>query len=53
MIRLHFIVEGKTEATFVRRVLAPHLGQMGISAAAREVTFSESKGVVHKGGLRD
>jgi hypothetical protein len=53
MIRLNIIVEGKTEATFVRRVLAPHLGQMDISAAARQVAFSKGKGVVHKGGIRD
>jgi len=29
MIRLIIVVEGPTEANFVRRILAPHLGRFG------------------------
>jgi hypothetical protein len=33
MIRLIIVVEGPTEANFVRRILAPHLGHFGVVAA--------------------
>ncbi|MBD2548227.1 DUF4276 family protein [Microcystis elabens FACHB-917] len=32
-IRLIIVVEGQTEANFVRRILAPHLGHFGVFAA--------------------
>ena len=33
LIRLIIVVEGPTEANFVRRILAPHLRRMGVAAA--------------------
>ena len=33
MIRLIIVVEGPTEANFVRRILTPHLGRFGVVAA--------------------
>jgi hypothetical protein len=33
LIRLIIVVEGPTEANFVRRMLAPHLGRFGVVAA--------------------
>jgi hypothetical protein len=33
LIRLIIVVEGATEANFVRRILAPHLGRFGVVAA--------------------
>ena len=32
LIRLIIVVEGPTEANFVRRILAPHLGRFGVVA---------------------
>ena len=39
-IRLHFIVEGQTEETFVNQVLKPHLGNRYVWADARCVQTS-------------
>ena len=33
LIRLIIVVEGPTEANFVRRIRAPHLGHFGVVAA--------------------
>lgn len=49
--RLHFIVEGQTEETFVNRVLAPHLAAHSIWCKARCVMTSRKRGVKHRGGL--
>lgn len=53
-IRLHIIVEGQTEETFVREILADHLGQFNISTAARSVETGRGKAkhVIYRGGLR-
>lgn len=53
MIRLHFVVEGDTEETFVRNVLAVHFGSFQIIADARRVEFSRNKGKINRGGLLD
>jgi hypothetical protein len=37
LIRLIIVVEGSTEANFVRRILAPHLGRFGVVAASSVV----------------
>ena len=37
-MRLHFVVEGQTEETFVRDLLAPELGAKGIYCDAHRVT---------------
>lgn len=50
-IRLHFIVEGQTEETFVKNTLVPHLAGRGIWADARCVQTSRKRGVKHRGGL--
>ena len=39
-IRLHFIVEGQTEETFVNQTLRPHLAELSISIwAERPVCY--------------
>jgi hypothetical protein len=50
-VRLHFIVEGQTEETFVNRILADHLSIFRIWADARCVTTSRKRGRVCRGGL--
>jgi len=51
MIRLHFIVEGPTEETFVNEILAPELSRLNIFSDARCVQTGRKRGKVHKGGL--
>lgn len=50
-IRLHFIVEGQTEETFVRNTLVPHLAGRSIWADARCVQTSRMHGKKYRGGL--
>ena len=50
-IRLHFIVEGQTEETFVRNTLVPHLAGRSIWADARCVQTSRRRGKKYRGGL--
>ena len=50
-VRLHFIVEGQTEARFVNQVLAPHLAELSIVADARRVQTSHKGGVKYSGGV--
>ena len=52
-IRLHFIVEGQTEETFVNRLLKPHLGERYVWADARCVQTSRRSGVKYRGGFRN
>lgn len=49
--RLHFVVEGQTEETFVRDVLAEHLALQGVYAAARCVETSRTRLKISKGGI--
>lgn len=51
MIRLHFIVEGQTEETFVNQTLVPHLAHMSIVSDARCVATSRKGRVKHRGGV--
>lgn len=51
MIRLHLVVEGQTEETFVRDVLSPELASHSVFAVAHQITTSRSRGRVHRGGL--
>jgi hypothetical protein len=46
-IRLYVIAEGQTEQSFVRKILADHLGHYQISATARAVETSKG----YRGGL--
>ena len=50
-VRLHFIVEGQTEETFVNRALRPHLANLSIWVRARCVMTSRRRGVRHRGGI--
>ena len=51
-VRLHFIVEGQTEETFVKRVLHPHLATLSIWVKVRCVMTSRKRGVKYRGGIR-
>ena len=51
MIRLHIIVEGQTEETFVNQLLAPHLVGAEIFTDAHCVTTSRQGGRPIRGGL--
>ena len=50
-MRMHFVVEGQTEETFVRNVLAPELGVRGVYCDAHRVTTGRRGGKVYRGGL--
>jgi len=50
MIRLHIVVEGKTEKEFVEQVLMPAFSPLGIIADARCVATSRKGGRKHSGG---
>jgi hypothetical protein len=50
-MRLHFVVEGQTEETFVRSLLAPELGAKGIYCDAHRVTTGRRRGRAYRGGL--
>lgn len=49
-MRLHFVVEGQTEETFVRDILAPELGANRVFCDAHRVTTGRRKGKVFRGG---
>ena len=49
--RLHFVVEGQTEETFVKQVLCPHLAEMFVWVKVRCVMTSRSRGIKHRGGV--
>lgn len=53
MVRLHLIVEGQTEETFVKRILAPHLAGFNVMVDARRVQTGRdrAKNRVFRGGL--
>lgn len=51
MIRLHAIVEGQTEETFVRDILGPHLMNYQISCDAQRITTSRTRNKSYRGGL--
>jgi hypothetical protein len=50
--RLHFIVEGQTEETFVNRVLVPHLATQLVWGRVRCVMTSRKRSIIYRGGLR-
>lgn len=51
MIRLHFLVEGATERTFVDEVLKPELSRLNIFPDVCCVQTGRKQGKVHKGGI--
>jgi hypothetical protein len=50
-MRLHFVVEGQTEETFVRDLLSSELAPQGIFCSAHRVTTGRRGGKVYRGGL--
>lgn len=52
-VRVNAIVEGQTEETFVRQVLAPHLGSVGVFMVARSVETSRHHAGISRGGVVD
>jgi hypothetical protein len=52
-VRLNIIVEGQTEEGFVKKVLAPHLGQFNVFCSARCIETSRRKhgGKIFRGGM--
>jgi hypothetical protein len=51
MIRLHAVVEGQTEETFVNNVLAPQFGPLDVIVDAHRVTTGRMKARTFRGGL--
>lgn len=51
VVRLHLVVEGQTEETFVRDLLAPELGAHGVFCGAHRVTTGRRRERVFRGGL--
>jgi hypothetical protein len=51
LVRLHAVVEGQTEETFVNQVLAPDLGSRQIFITAHRVTTGRKKYRMHRGGI--
>jgi len=49
VIRLHFVVEGQTEETFVKQILAPELHF--ITTDAHRITTGRKRGTVYRGGF--
>ena len=50
-VRLHFVVEGQTEETFVNTILRPHLANVNVWADARCVQTSRKGGIKYRGGI--
>jgi hypothetical protein len=50
MVRLHIIVEGQTEETFVKKLLVDELALFGVYADARLVETGRKRAKVFKGG---
>lgn len=51
MVRLHCVVEGQTEETFVKQVLRPHLANQQIMVDARCVITGTKRGKTYRGGM--
>ncbi len=50
-VRLHIVVEGQTEETYVNRVLKLHLADLEVWVDARSVETGRKRGLVCRGGL--
>jgi hypothetical protein len=51
LIRLHMVVEGQTEETFVRDTLAPMLGERSVFADVHRVTTGRKGPRTYRGGF--
>jgi len=50
-MRLHLVVEGQTEETYVNRVIVPHLATLNVWADVRVVEAGRRGCLIHRGGL--
>lgn len=50
-IRLHFVVEGQTEETFVNQTIRPHLASYSVWCDVRCVMTGRKRSIIHRGGL--
>ena len=51
MVRLHVVVEGQTEETFVRDILAPVVGEASVFADVHRVTTGRRRSKSYRGGF--
>jgi hypothetical protein len=51
MIRLHAVVEGQTEETFVNTILAPEFGSRNVFMDTHCITTGREEGRTYRGGL--
>lgn len=51
MVRLHAVVEGQTEETFVNHVLAPDLGARQVFLDCHRITTGRKRSQIHRGGI--
>jgi hypothetical protein len=51
MIRLHAVVEGQAEETFVRDVLAPEFGARNVFVDAHRITTGRKRSRIFRGGI--
>ncbi len=51
LIRLHILVEGQTEETFVNEVLAPELSAVDVFPDAHRITTGRRHGRLDRGGF--
>jgi hypothetical protein len=50
-VRLHFVVEGQTEETFLNRVLVPHFATLSVAVDGRSVETGRRRAKVFRGGI--
>lgn len=50
-IRLHFVVEGQTEQTFVNNTIKPHLSNYNVGVDVRCVETGRKRHKIYKGGM--
>jgi hypothetical protein len=51
VIRLHAVVEGQTEESFVRDIVAPELALRSVVVDVHRITTGRKKGVLYRGGF--
>ena len=52
VVRLHLVVEGQTEESFVKSTLCLHLGQYDVATDVHSVTTSRQSGRPYRGGIK-
>jgi len=50
-IRLHFVVEGQTEQTFINNTIRPHLSKYNVGGDVRCVKTGRKRHKIYKGGM--